>query len=45
MAFNIKRQGRVIEVYPEIEELMLKHNDHPQLIHASNLINKCKKKE
>lgn len=45
MAFDVKRQGKVIGVYPEIKELMLMHNNHPQLIHASNLINKCKKKK
>ena len=45
MAFNVKRQSRVIGVYPEVEELMLKHNLHPQLVHASNLIFKCKSKK
>lgn len=42
MAFNVKRQGKVIGVYPEVRELMLNHNQHPQLVHASNLIAKCK---
>ncbi len=45
MAFNINRQGMVIGVYPEVRELMLKHNQHPQLVHASNLISKCKAKK
>lgn len=43
MAFNVDRQGKVIGIYPEVRELMLKHNQHPQLVHASNLIAKCKK--
>ena len=44
MVFDVKRQGRVIGVYPEIRELMLTHNQHPQLVHTSNLIAKCKAK-
>ena len=45
MAFDVNRQGKVIGVYPEVRELMLKHNQHPQLGHASNLIAKCKTKK
>ncbi len=45
MAFDVKKQGRVIGVYPEIRELMLTHNQHPQLVHTSNLIAKCKAKK
>ena len=45
MAFDVNRQGIVIGVYPEVKELMLKHNQHPQLVHASNLIAKCKSKK
>lgn len=45
MAFDVNRQGKVIGVYPEVRDLMLKHNQHPQLVHASNLIAKCKIKK
>ena len=42
MAFDVNRQVRVIGVYPWVRDLMLIHNQHPQLVHASNLIRKCK---
>ena len=45
MAWNVKRQQKVIQVYPFVEKLMLLHNEHPQLVHASNLIAKCKKQK
>ena len=43
--YNVKRQNKVIGVYPEVEFLMIKNNIFPQLIHTSNLIKKCKAKK